>query len=158
VRKGFLFVYFNQVDHGRFLATPSAQTIADELLRLEEELGRLVEEGRRAYLNGSARRREEVVREIDRCAGRIRETFRRHFLEPRGGTLTFRVSKDEEKRVRFLQFILHTHTIHRRLQESLDDYFFPPQPGVLDLMRSSASVPPTLLAEALFKLRAALEL
>ena len=78
--------------------------------------------------------------------------------EPRGGNLKFQIPKEQKWPIRFLQYVLRADLIHQQLQDSLDEYFFPSEPAVLDLRRASDGIPVPLLTKALVELKEALEL
>ena len=128
VLSNFSHIFHNKLNRRVHLVTPDPQDIVGRIvniLRLNAQLRDLIGRGRElVVVQESDIEKLKLVKMIGDLSGRIRGVFRRHFLDPRGGSYTFSSKTFDSKDHQFIHYIVLSDRISRLLSTELDHYFF----------------------------------
>lgn len=137
VDSNFRFILFNRLNEWSFAVVPPPELLMEKIvkvLQLNARIGTLIQEGRRLVARGNSGREErKVVRDVADSAKKLGKIFQGHFLDLRDSPYRFNFRGHEAKDVLFIHYLLQLDRLNRMLGQQLDDYFFNPAPGVVDL-------------------------
>ena len=154
-RSGFRFIYMNQLNRARFAVQPPADEVAGsvvKIIRLSDSLLELSRRGRQLAATDPGVEQERLfAQQVGDTAKQIRKSFERYFLEMQGSSVVINVPNGEARRTTLLFYSLQVDRISKQLARHLDQYFFPENPGsiqVADFQRASVAA----MTEALVQL------
>ncbi len=148
VGSNFRFILFNRLNESSFAVSPPPKLLMEKIvkiLQLDTRIGTLIQEGRRLAASGNSGREErKMVRDVADSAKKLGKIFQDYFLDLRDSPYQFNFRGHKARDVLFIHYLLQLDRLNRRLGQQLDDYFFNPAPGVVDLSEFDESSISTL--------------